>query len=110
MTAVYILIAIVLVLLVFAVVLYNRMVRLRNEVDTGWANIDVQLKRRNDLIPNIVEAVKGYAAHERSNVVVLDPDVAAVFRNAGEVNAALRALASVIKGHRPKRARSRKSA
>ena len=65
MTAVYILIAIVLVLLVFAVVLYNRMVRLRNEVDTGWANIDVQLKRRNDLIPNIVEAVKGYAAHER---------------------------------------------
>jgi LemA protein len=64
-TAVYILIAIVVALLVFAVVLYNRMVRLRNEVDTGWANIDVQLKRRNDLIPNIVEAVKGYAAHER---------------------------------------------
>lgn len=65
MTAVYILIAIVVVLLVFGVVLYNRMVRLRNEVDTGWANIDVQLKRRNDLIPNIVETVKGYAAHER---------------------------------------------
>ena len=65
MTAVYILIAIVVAALVFVVVLYNRMVRLRNEVDTGWANIDVQLKRRNDLIPNIVEAVKGYAAHER---------------------------------------------
>lgn len=65
MTVVYILIAIVVVLLVFAVVLYNRLVRLRNEVDTGWSNIDVQLKRRNDLIPNIVEAVKGYAAHER---------------------------------------------
>jgi LemA protein len=64
-TAVYILIAIVVAALVVVVVLYNRMIRLRNEVDTGWANIDVQLKRRNDLIPNIVEAVKGYAAHER---------------------------------------------
>ena len=39
--------------------------RLRNETEAGWANIDVQLKRRNDLIPNLVEAVKGYAAHER---------------------------------------------
>ena len=43
---------------------FNQLVRLRNEVDTGWANIDVQLKRRADLIPNLVEAVKGYAAHE----------------------------------------------
>jgi hypothetical protein len=53
-----------------------------------------------------------YAARyaEGSNVVVLDPDVAAVFRNAGEVNAALRALASVILSHRPARARSRRSA
>ena len=65
MNAVYVLIAIVVVLLVLLAWLYNRMVRLRNEVDTGWANIDVQLKRRNDLIPNIVETVKGYAAHER---------------------------------------------
>jgi LemA protein len=46
--------------------LYNRLVRLRNEVETGWANIDVQLKRRADLIPNLVETVKGYAAHERA--------------------------------------------
>ena len=44
---------------------YNRLVSLRNEVDTGWANIDVQLQRRGDLIPNLVEAVRGYAAHER---------------------------------------------
>jgi len=53
-----------------------------------------------------------YAARyaEGSNVVVLDPDVAAVFRNAGEVNAALRALASVIQRHRPARARARRSA
>ena len=44
---------------------YNRLVRLRNEVETGWANIDVQLQRRADLIPNLVEAVREYAAHER---------------------------------------------
>jgi len=53
------------VLLALAVYLFNRLVRLRNEVDTGWSNIDVQLKRRNDLIPNLVETVKGYATHER---------------------------------------------
>jgi LemA protein len=54
------------VLLVLLLVLgYNRLVRLRNEVDTGWANIDVQLQRRTDLIPNLVETVKAYAAHER---------------------------------------------
>jgi LemA protein len=56
----------VLALLAFLLALgYNRLVRLRNEVDTGWANIEVQLQRRADLIPNLVEAVKGYAAHER---------------------------------------------
>lgn len=54
--------AIVVVLLGFG---YNRLVRLRNEVDTGWSNIDVQLQRRTDLIPNLVETVRGYAAHER---------------------------------------------
>ncbi|GIU95512.1 MAG: LemA family protein [Gaiellaceae bacterium] len=53
-------------LVLLAVLGYNRLVRLRNEVDTGWANIDVQLQRRGDLIPNLVEAVRGYAAHERS--------------------------------------------
>ena len=61
----WIVIGVLVVLAVVAVVGYNRLVRLRNEVDTGWANIDVQLQRRTDLIPNLVEAVKGYAAHER---------------------------------------------
>ena len=53
------------ILVVLVVVGYNRLVRLRNEAGTGWANIDVQLERRGDLIPNLVETVKGYAAHER---------------------------------------------
>ncbi len=55
----------VIVLLVLSVVgLYNGIVRQRNQVDNGWAQIEVQLKRRADLIPNLVETVKGYAAHE----------------------------------------------
>jgi LemA protein len=62
----WILIAAAAVLLVLGVLGYNRLVRLRNEVDTGWANIDVQLQRRADLIPNLVESVRAYAAHERA--------------------------------------------
>ena len=61
----WILIGVLALLLVLGVVGYNRLVRLRNEANTGWANIEVQLERRADLIPNLVEAVKGYAAHER---------------------------------------------
>ncbi len=56
---------IVAVLLIWAVALYNGMVRGRNEVHSAWSSIDVQLKRRHDLVPNLVETVKGYAAHER---------------------------------------------
>jgi LemA protein len=60
-----ILIGFVLLLVVAVVLLYNRLVRLRNRVDNAWAQVDVQLRRRYDLIPNLVETVKGYAAHER---------------------------------------------
>jgi LemA protein len=48
------------------VVLYNRLVRLRNRVENAWSQVDVQLRRRYDLIPNLVETVKGYAQHERA--------------------------------------------
>jgi LemA protein len=60
-----VLLAVVLLVVAFLVVLYNRFVRYRNRVDNAWAQIEVQLKRRWDLIPNLVETVKGYAAHER---------------------------------------------
>ena len=60
-----VLLAVLAVVAIALVVLYNRLVRLRNRVDNSWAQIEVQLKRRWDLIPNLVETVKGYAAHER---------------------------------------------
>lgn len=50
--------------LVVAVAIYNSLVKLREQVDAAWADIDVQLKRRHNLIPNLVETVKGYAGHE----------------------------------------------
>jgi LemA protein len=55
----------VLLLVAYLVVLYNGLVQLRNRIEAAWAQIDVQLKRRFDLIPNLVETVKGYAAHEQ---------------------------------------------
>ena len=61
----WILVGLVVLVVLLGVLGYNRLVRLRNEADTGWSNIDVQLQRRADLIPNLVEAVRGYAAHER---------------------------------------------
>ena len=60
-----VIVAIVVVLGLLLVALYNRLVQQRNRVDNAWAQVEVQLKRRWDLIPNLVETVKGYAAHER---------------------------------------------
>ena len=65
MWAALIIIAVIVLLGLFLVGIYNGMVRARNRVDEAWSGIDVQLKRRHDLIPNLVETVKGYAAHER---------------------------------------------
>mgnify|MGYP000687678877 CR=1 FL=1 len=62
----WIVLGIVVVLFLIAILLYNRLVVLRNKKDNEWAQIDVQLKRRADLIPNLVETVKGYAKHESS--------------------------------------------
>jgi LemA protein len=57
--------AVVAVIVLFTVMTFNRLIRQRNMVREGWSGIDVQLRRRTDLVPNLVEAVKGYAAHER---------------------------------------------
>ncbi|GAH72635.1 unnamed protein product, partial [marine sediment metagenome] len=65
MTTVYIIIGIVAIILIMMASTYNGLVRLRNRVKNAWAQIDVQLKRRHDLIPNLVETAKGYMTHER---------------------------------------------
>ncbi|OGG54108.1 hypothetical protein A3C20_00745 [Candidatus Kaiserbacteria bacterium RIFCSPHIGHO2_02_FULL_55_25] len=64
MNITYIIVAVVAAFIVWAVAAYNRFVTLTNRVKEGWSDIEVQMKRRYDLIPNLVETVKGYAAHE----------------------------------------------
>ena len=61
-------IIIVAVVAIYAVQIYNSLVRLRNQVKNAWSQIDVQLKRRHDLIPNLIETVKGYMTHERETL------------------------------------------
>lgn len=66
MAIVAILVGFIVILLIWAVSIYNRLIGLRVLSDNAWADIDVQLKRRHDLVPNLVETVKGYASHERA--------------------------------------------
>jgi LemA protein len=63
--ALWIVLGIVAIVLLYVIFTYNRLVRLRVRTENAWSQIDVQLRRRHDLIPNLMEAVKGYAAHER---------------------------------------------
>jgi LemA protein len=79
-----ILIVIVVLVLLYGVFQYNGLIRLRNVVQESWRQIDVELKRRHDLIPNLVETVKGYAAHERETLeAVVQARAAAVSPGAG---------------------------
>lgn len=68
MIALIIIGVIVVILIIYVIVTYNGLVNFRNQVKDGWAGIEVLLKRRNDLIPNLVETVKGYASHEKSTL------------------------------------------
>jgi LemA protein len=64
----YIIVGVVVILIIVFIVTYNGLVRLRNQVKNAWAQIDVQLKRRHDLIPNLIETVKGYMKYERETL------------------------------------------
>jgi LemA protein len=102
MTVLLILLVLVVLVVVFLIVLYNGLVKLRNRIEGAWAQIDVQLKRRYDLIPNLVETVKGYAAHEREtldavirarNAAIAAPDTPHAQANAeNQLSGALRQL------------------
>jgi LemA protein len=94
---------IVLAVVVLAVVsIYNGLVRLRVQADNAWSDIDVQLKRRHDLIPNVVETVKGYAGHERQTLdaVINARSRAVAVQGAGpaERGAAEGALTTALRG------------
>ncbi|MGI9181386.1 MAG: LemA family protein [Longimicrobiaceae bacterium] len=64
----WVLLIVAVIIIIGVVVIYNSLVRLRVQADNAWSDIDVQLKRRYDLIPNLVETVKGYAAHEKGTL------------------------------------------
>lgn len=68
MIAVYVVAGIIVILLIAFIVIYNRLVNVHNQMKNTWAQVDVQLKRRYDLIPNLVETVKGYMQHERQTL------------------------------------------
>ena len=68
MSAFLIFVVVIAVIAIYAVQIYNSLVSLRNQVKNAWSQIDVQLKRRHDLIPNLIETVKGYMTHERDTL------------------------------------------
>lgn len=100
---------VLLALILGAVVLYNRLVGLRNEVQNAWSQIDVQLKRRYDLVPNLVNAVRGYMEHERgvfeavtearSRAIAAGGDVAQRAQAENELTRSLRSLFAVAENY-----------
>lgn len=108
MSALVIVLIIVVVLAVVLIALYNNLVRLRNRVDNAWAQIDVQLQRRLDLVPNLVETVKGYASHESGTLQAVTAARAACMdakgpeaasKAEGELTRALKSLFAVAEAY-----------
>ena len=91
-TTAWIVLGVIVVVVIWAITIYNGLVAMRQRVNQSFADIDVQLKQRHDLIPNLVETVKGYAAHERGTL-----EAVIQARNAGHRRAQRRA-----EGRRPK--------
>jgi LemA protein len=106
----WIILAIVAAALIYAVVVFNGLVRARQMANEAWSGIDVQLKRRSDLVPNLVDSVKGYAAHERSLLedvtrlrgaarALPEGDVAARAQAEGALSAALGRLLALAENY-----------
>ncbi|PHR10911.1 MAG: hypothetical protein COA40_12495 [Aequorivita sp.] len=92
MNIILLVIGILAVVAILLVIVYNRFVKNRNMVKDAWSNIDVALKRRYDLIPNLVETVKGYAAHEKSTLEsVIEARNAAMAVPSDDINAQIKA-------------------
>jgi LemA protein len=87
MTVVIIIVALVLLVGLFYVFFRNGIIRMRNQCDEAWSGIDVQLKRRHDLVPNLVESVKGYASHEKETFEKVTQARAAAMQASGPAEA-----------------------
>jgi len=83
--ALYILIAVIALLLVFMLKTYNGLISMRNNLRNAWSDIDVQLTRRHDLVPNLVESVKGYMTHERQTLEAVTQARAAAMQAGGDI-------------------------
>jgi LemA protein len=96
----YIVVGVLILLAIYCVGLYNGLIRARNETKNGWAQIDVQLKRRHDLIPNLVETAKGYMKHEAETLekVVVARNQAVSARGPRQAGAAEGALTGALSG------------
>src|ERR671920_1496075 len=94
----WIVLGLIVVIVLWIVMIYNQLVAMRQRVGQAFADIDVQLKQRHDLIPNLVETVKGYAAHERGTLeeVVKARNAAISARTTGEVAAAENQLTGAL--------------
>ena len=109
MTVLWIVLGVVALLAIVVIAMYNRFVRQRNLIEESWRQIDVELRRRYDLIPNLVETVKGYAAHERQTLeAVIQARAAAIApsgslaeqsRDEGMLTQALRGLLAVAENY-----------
>ena len=106
----WIILLVVAAAIVYAIVVFNSLVRTRQMANEGWSGIDVQLKRRSDLVPNLVDSVKGYAAHERSVLeqvtqlrsrarALPEGDVAARAQAEGALSAALGKLVALAENY-----------
>lgn len=101
-TTLWIILAILFILIIAIISMYNGLIRLKNRVDEAWSDIDVQLKRRYDLIPNLIETVKGYASHEKETLekVVQARNAAMSMQNSSDIEGKLKAenaLSSTLK-------------
>jgi LemA protein len=85
--AIIIIVALIVLLALIFVGVRNGIIRLRNQCDEAWSGIDVQLKRRHDLVPNLVESVKGYASHEKSTFEKVTQARAAAMQASGPAEA-----------------------
>ena len=83
--AVYIVIAVIALLLIFLLKTYNGLISMRNNLRNAWSDIDVQLTRRHDLVPNLVESVKGYMTHERQTLEAVTQARAAAMQAGGDI-------------------------